>query len=156
MEILIESKMLSHEGGTKFYEVSQFYNVANKHFVAVYRWGKVTVRNNGGGETKIERFFDIRKCQDAARIKIQEKTKRGYKDSWAGSSMPTKADDDTIRLTVLTSHYKDNDTVNGIMHGLGLEDVLTVAAGEEALDDIVSEGHEPEPEIIRGEDWASW
>lgn len=156
MEVVIESKLMEHEGGTKFYEVVQFINASGRRFAAVYRWGKMSAIR-GGGETKVDRFTDARRCNEAARKKVNEKSGRGYSEARASFGLHPVSSlkvDDSLRLK-LGEHYHDTETIDAIMNALGVDDVLTGSNADVALtDDVVVEEPAPEPE--RGDDWASW
>ena len=156
MEIKTEITVLHHTGGTKFYEVSKFYNHAGKRYVVVYRWGKNS-EIRGGGQTKVENFAGEVNANEAARKRMSEKIKRGYEIGAWPDRMPSSFDADITRLK-LGEHFNDSDTVELVMSGLALSDVLTASQSDInhlfGRDDIVVE--EPEPEIERGEEWASW
>lgn len=156
MEIKTEIVMTLHEGGTKFYEVAKFYNHAGRRFVVVNRWGKKT-EIRGGGQTKVENFTGEVNANEAARKKMGEKIKRGYEIGASPDSMPGSFDADLARLK-LNEHFKDEDTVESIMHHLALSDVITASQADLnhlfGRNDVVVE--EPEPEVERGEEWASW
>lgn len=153
MEIRTETTMMHHEGGTKFYEVARIYNNDGKRFVVVNRWGKMSEARSGGGQCKVENFGSAGTAGIAASKKLSEKRKRGYVDGGSISTLPRSFDGDLARLK-LNEHFNDSDTVELIMSGLAISDVLTGAGNEFLDDDIVVE--EPTPEIERGDEWASW
>lgn len=156
MDIKTEIVLMNHDGGTKFYEVSKFYNEDGKRFVVVNRWGKMS-EVFGGGTTKVEAFTGEWNANEAARKKLAEKQKRGYSIGGSRDRMPKKFDGDVARLK-LGEHFNDADTVESIMHHLALTDILTASSKDLnhlfGRDDVVVE--EPEPEVERGEEWASW
>lgn len=153
MSIRVVGQQLDHTGGTKFYEGIYFENSKTRECVLVFRWGKVSERDSGGGQTKIE-IASLATVSDLYRKKIQEKEKRGYSDARRGIGFGNRIDPDVLRLE-LNKHYTDAKTVETIMNGLGVTDVLTGSVGDTILnDDIIVE--EPAPEIERGGDWASW
>ena len=157
MEIKTEIMVLHHTGGTKFYEVSKFYNHAGKRYVVVYRWGKNS-EIRGGGQTKVENFAGEVNANEAARKKMSEKIKRGYEVGASPDRMPRSFDADITRLK-LGEHFDDLDVTESVMHHLALTDILTEASKADldhlfGRDNVVVE--EPEPEIERGGDWASW
>lgn len=154
MEIKTEITVLHHTGGTKFYEVSKFYNHAGKRYVVVYRWGKNS-EIRGGGQTKIENFAGEVNANEAARKKMSEKIKRGYEVGASPDRMPRSFDADITRLK-LGEHFDDSDTVELVMNHLAITDILT----DKGTSVLVEPGNiileEPQPEIGRGEEWASW
>lgn len=153
-EILIESRYLAHEGGTKFYEVIQLYDVDRKRFVLVRRWGKVVMRN-GGGDTKVESFGDLRRCQQAAGRILVEKNKRGYARAAAGIGglhVVERIRSDKAAQE-LSGHYNDRATVSQILSMLGLDDEMSSPKFENV---IIQEGFELRPEPVRDADWGSW
>lgn len=152
MEIRADTTMMHHDGGTKFYEVIRIFNEGGKRFVVVNRWGKMSERR--GGQSKVENFGSAGIANVAAAKKINEKRKRGYNEVIVRDVLPGSFDGDLIRLK-LNECFDDSDTVELIMSGLGISDVLTGASGKTfEPDDVVVE--EPEPEVERGEEWASW
>ena len=157
MEIRTETTMMHHEGGTKFYEVARIFNGDGKRFVVVNRWGKVSEARNGGGQCKVENFGSAGTAEIAAGKKLSEKRKRGYVDVGGVSYLSRSFDGDVARLK-LNEHFGDSDTVELIMSGLALSDVLTASQSDInhlfGRDDVVVE--EPEPEVELGEEWASW
>lgn len=153
MEILIEPKYMVHEGGTKFYEVVQFYHVALHRYVLAFRWGKLS-DFQGGGATKIEIHTDARKCQDAARKKIKDKSHRGYREvvEVFGLHGINKVDADLLPLK-LGAHYDDKGVIEGVMSRLGLDSIYaqvveTIDTDGDISDDIM--------EPVRSNDWGSW
>lgn len=153
MDILGEYKFFEHDGGTKYYEVISLSNVAGGRHAVIYRWGAMATQKSGG-QTKVERFTDIRRMQDAARRKILEKTNKGYRPTGVAFGIHDEnstLDSDTLRLT-LGAHYGTVQMIDSVMDALGLEDTIGVATAEP--DDIVVE--EPAPEIERDGDWGSW
>lgn len=150
---VVGQQLLDHTGITKFYEGICFENSKTRECVLVSRWGKVSERDSGGGKTKIE-IASPATISDLYRKKIQEKENRGYVDNRRGIGFGNRIDPDVVRLE-LNKHYRYTKTVETIMNGLGVTDVLTGSVGEAILnDDIVVE--EPMPEIERGGEWASW
>jgi len=149
MTIHIEPRYLAHEGGTKFYEVIQFYNVDAKKFVVAKRWGAM----GKSGEVKIDAYPTQRKAQQEAEKIIRSKEGRGYaiasKNSGLhGLSTDSLGNDELSRQ--LRNHYR-SDYANAIASGLLIEEVEAISVEE---DDVVVEEPMPEPE--RGEEWGSW
>lgn len=152
MEIKTESTMMHHESGTKFYEVIRIFNGAGGRFVVVNRWGKMSEKR--GGQAKVENFATAGTADFTAGKKINDKTKRGYKIVSGVDALARTFDGDLARLN-LGERFSDSDTVELIMSSLGISDVLTGTSGNTFIrDDVVVE--EPEPEIERGQEWASW
>lgn len=151
-EILIEPRYLTHEGGTKFYEVIQLYSVIQKRFVLVRRWGKMALRN-GGGETKIESFGDLRRCQQASDRILADKSKRGYSRATMGFGLHgvERTSADKLRAA-LSQHYNDRDAVEQIVSMLGSDETASHVDSE----DVIEEGFEVKPEPVRDADWGSW
>lgn len=154
MEIRTETTMMHHTGGTKFYEVVRIFNDDGKRFVVVNRWGKMSEAHTGGGQCKIETFGTAGLAGVAAGKKVDDKRKRGYVEvpTPAETALPSSFDGDLARFR-LNEHFNSGDTVEMIMLGLAISDVLTGVTNV-LSDDVVVE--EPEPEIERGEEWASW
>lgn len=154
MSVIVEAKYMAHEGGTKFYEVMQFYHVEAKRFMVINRWGKIQDREHGG-QIKIEKFTDVRQAQDAANQKIQEKSKRGYVPTGAPFGLhsgPKQLKADAIRLR-LGGHYRNVELIDAIVAYLDVPDELAHLATDTA-DDVIEET--PEAYVPRGDDWASW
>jgi predicted DNA-binding WGR domain protein len=151
VEILVEARYLKHGGGTKFYEVIEFYNVVAKKFVLVKRWGSLNSKYGGGG-TKIETYNDIRQCQDAAGKILREKRSHSYditREIFGLHGAKSDVDTDALRPT-LVSHYNIG-TADKIVSAL---DVDFAPSGHALVDDVVDE--ESAPELERGDDWGSW
>lgn len=149
MSIHIEPRWLSHDSGTKFYEVIQFYNLEAKKFVVVKRWGPVSK----AGEVQTVECANARKAQQEADKIIKSKLGRGYMvaQSSAGlHGMSTHSMNEEAFQKALRSHYR-LDQANAIAETLALGTVVATVADE---DDIVVEEPAPEPE--RGEEWGSW
>lgn len=157
MSIRVVGQMLDHEGGSKFYEGIFFENSKTRECVLVFRWGKVSERDTGGGQTKVE-IATPAKISDSYRKKIREKEGRGYFDSRRGIGFGNQIDPEMLRIE-LGKHYKDEDVIEQVILALGVADIAT--ATKEDMDhlfgkddDVVVE--EPTLEPVRGEDWASW
>lgn len=148
MKIHIESKFLAHEGGTKFYEVVEFWNTEQSKYVVVKRWGA----NGSVGQKSIEAFSVLRKAQQHADKTISSKVSRGYEITPSSYGLhgigasEVSVDDGAINRLV-RDHYGSGEE---ILEELGLfEREIDPDEGE-----IVYEEPEPEPE--RGEEWGSW
>ena len=154
-EIQSAPRYLEHEGGTKFYEVIEFWNVAASKFVLAKRWGKVgTV-----GETMTDVFTTMRACNAAAEKILKSKMGRGYSKSESTIGFHTRNNSfspaDFERL--LATHYQSRPFTGLIMDALSLNRIQGMSADTMIIDelsDIVLE--EPGPEPDRGESWASW
>lgn len=149
MSIHIEPRWLSHDSGTKFYEVIQFYNVDAKKFVVAKRWGAV----GKSGEVQIAEYPTSRRAQQEADKIIKSKLGRGYTvaQSSAGlHGLSTDSMDADSLSRALRNHYR-SDQANLISDSLNLASVMPVAVED---DEIVVEEPAPEPE--RGEEWGSW
>lgn len=157
MSIRVVGQMLDHESGSKFYEGIYFENSKSRECVLIFRWGKVSERDSGGGQTKVE-IASPAKVSEAYRKKIREKEGRGYSDSRRGIGFGNSIDPDMLRIE-LGKHYKDEDVIEQAIIALGVTDIAT--ATQKDMDhlfgkdnDVVVE--EPAPEPVRGDDWASW
>lgn len=156
-EIIIDCKLLSHSGGTKFYEVIQLHNVEAKSFVLVKRWGKNGVKVGGGGEVKTETFTDIRKCQAAA-YKIVEEKRKGKPGQ--GEYALDRATFGLHSCTASLSHGETYEAVRS-HYGSVVADNLRVAlrlgeiVGAAIADDVIEE-RPPAAPIDRGDMWGSW
>lgn len=153
MKVKRESTMLHHVGGTKFYEVTKIFTDGGEH-VVVYRWGKMSEVATGG-QCKVEGPFPSGTAAVLTQRKLSEKRKRGYADADGYSITSSSFDGEVARLK-LNELFDDSRAVTLIMSGLGLTDILSASDVNHLFgrDDIVVE--EPEPEIERGEEWASW
>lgn len=140
-EVKYEVKVMNHVGGTKFYETAWF--ASGENFISVFRWGKMTEKDAGGGQTKMEIHTALWKAQKACDDKQNEKRKRGYE--FAGGSLSNSTD--KIAL-MLGGHYSNVETVDRICELLGEEG----GGPTPAIGEVVME----EPEIVRGEEWGSW
>lgn len=153
-EILVESRYLTHEGGTKFYEVIQLYNVSQRRFVSIRRWGKMTA-SDGGGDVKIESYGDVRQCQNASVKILNEKEKRGYSRATpplSGLALADKIYSSRV-LEKLKVHYHDRDVATQVVSLLGIHEMREIE-DTGIIDEGIDEPTKPEPE--RGGDWASW
>lgn len=149
MSIHIEPRWLSHDSGTKFYEVIQFYNLEAKKFVVVKRWGKV----GASGEVQMLECPNARKAQQEAEKIIKSKLGRGYMvaQSSAGiHGLSSDSLDEDALTTALRLHYR-REQADQIATTLELGELASTTADDS---DIVVEEPEPEPE--RGEEWGSW
>jgi predicted DNA-binding WGR domain protein len=149
MSIHIEARWLSHDSGTKFYEVIQFYNVDAKKFVVVKRWGPI----GKTGEVQFAEYPSSRKAQQEAEKIIKSKTGRGYMVSQSSAGLHGLGVDSIAAgelLSALNAHYR-RDQATAIAEAVGV-DAMKVIMDE--VDDIVVEEPAPEPE--RGEEWGSW
>ncbi|WKZ86376.1 WGR domain-containing protein [Ralstonia pickettii] len=156
-KIIIDCKLLSHSGGTKFYEVIQLHNVEAKSFVLVKRWGKNGVMVGGGGEVKTETFSDIRRCQAAAH-KIVEEKKKGKPGQ--GEYAPTSANFGLHNLVGEFTHGQTYQAVKehyGVVVAENLRQALRLgeAIVPVEIDDVIEEGPPAAP-IDRGDAWGSW
>lgn len=145
MSVSVDVLRMTHNGGTKFYEIAAYNRVGSNNSVIVLRWGKMS-EYESGGQTKIENLARAA-ASAAAGAKFKEKQKRGYETSHTNTCIN---DDEEIRLT-LSSAYPPG-TVGAVMKMLGVSDEIS-ALDEE--DEFVFES-EPETEVERGSDWASW
>ena len=154
-KITTEPRYLEHEGGTKFYEVIEFWNTDAKKFVMVKRWGKMgTV-----GETMIEEFNVMRACNAAAEKILKSKMGRGYskQSSTHGFHSRSSSLTPTELARLLGAHYSSTHFTQKVIAHLNLDKIQGMEADMmivDELSDIVSE--EPGPEPDRGESWASW
>ena len=155
-EIIIDCKFLTHTGGTKFYEVIQLHNVAARRFVLVKRWGKKGVMESGG-ETKVEVFTDVRKCQHAAHKILEEKRKGkpgqgSYENFLAHFGLHGRAG--TLTHGRAFEAIRDHYGVQAAEH-LSHELMLGAYAVEpEQAPEVVFE--KPAVPIDRGDTWGSW
>lgn len=157
--IITDCKLLSHSGGSKFYEVIQFHHVDAKRFVLVKRWGKNGVRQDGGGETKVEIYTDIRKCQAAAHKIVEEKKKgRPGQGQYAVipvgfglHSRPAEMTHGAV-YSAIKDHYSGSEVIEELRTGLKLGQLV---AAETAIDDVIVE-EPPAAPIERGDSWGSW
>lgn len=152
VEVSIESSMLVHESGTKFYEVVQLYNVAAKRFVLVRRWGKFN-GVQGGGEAKVETFADVRKCQDAASKIIREKGGRGYQKRppqipLTEVNVPDSEEAAEVLRPILRKSF-DGELILNVAGQLGFSETVFAAPK-------VAAPTPPEVEVVRDADWGSW
>lgn len=154
-QITTEPRYLEHEGGTKFYEVIEFWNPDDKKFVLAKRWGKIgTV-----GETMIEEFNVMRACNAAAEKILKSKMGRGYAKSASSQGFHGRGRSFTsLELwNLLETHYQSRAFTTKIIHQLGLDKIQGMTADGIIIDeinDIVTE--EPGPEPDRGESWGTW
>ncbi len=153
VEVSIESSMLVHESGTKFYEVVQLYNVAAKRFVLVRRWGKLNSSLLGGGEAKVETFADVRKCQDAASKIVREKGGRGYEKRppqipLTEANVPDSEQAAEVLRPILRKSF-DGELILNVAGQLGFSETAFAAPKVEMRTP-------PEVEVVRDADWGSW
>lgn len=155
-KITTEPRYLEHEGGTKFYEVIEFWNPDDKKFVLVKRWGKIGTT----GETMIEEFNVMRACNAAAEKILKSKMSRGYAKSSSSEGIHGRSRSfaENEVMPILDTHYKSTPFIRKVIDQLNLNKIQGMTADmmivDELADDIVVE--EPGPEPDRGESWASW
>lgn len=149
--IAVNAIYMRHSGGTKFYEVVQFYNDQARRYVLVRRWGKMSAKVSGG-ETKIEWFASRHQCTIAAERIVSEKAGRGYhreSGDFGLHGIPLVVVEEVQKA--LGIHYANKDAqdliltqlglnVSGAPHGWVLEEETPVA----------------QPEPVRDADWGSW
>lgn len=154
-EIHVGTTYLTHEGGTKFYEVVCFSNPDAKKFVLVKRWGKMALRD-GGGESKVETYATARKLDDAYQKAVDGKRARGYQvasTSHGFHALGVSYRDADEFYATLKKHYTTGTHIHEILTGMGIGELDGAgSAGEE--NEIVSETPEPEPE--RDDNYGSW
>jgi predicted DNA-binding WGR domain protein len=153
--ITTEPRYLAHEGGTKFYEVIEFWNPDDKKFVMVKRWGKVGT----AGETMVEEFNVMRACNAAAEKILKAKMSRGYQrdSSTEGFHGRGRSFAERELMPALDTHYRSIALTRKVIDMLNLSKIRGMEADMmivDELSDIVVE--EPGPEPDRGESWASW
>jgi predicted DNA-binding WGR domain protein len=158
--IQVDVSYLSHESGTKFYEVVTLLNHDANVGVLIKRWGKIEVAcERGGGEIKVETFSLSLALRNAESRAINDKIKRGYcKDDArhigsrlyevSGESLSAQSS-----VIAIDAHYGRHCGHVLFAARLVSSDGVTV---DESADpnDIVCEEPPPEPE--RGGEWASW
>lgn len=153
-EIHFETTWLTHESGTKFYELVRFTNPDAKKFTLVKRWGKLAAAD-GGGECKIETFASQRAMEAASDKTRQSKEGRGYSiasttQGFHGLSVSYNRAEDFN--DAVSKHYSSGGALSEIMVSMGIEDLEPRIEPED--NEVVSEEPTPEPE--RGETWGSW
>lgn len=151
---------MTHEGGTKFYEVvSLWSNVTNRGSV-IRRWGS----NGTAGDRKLEWFESAAAMKRAATTVIASKSKRGYsRDDLRGKrTLPKSIPEDAV-FVALKQHYGIEGLAKSVCAAMRVSDSgiagksATVIAVDEFED--IPVGITPVgklPEIVRGGDWASW
>lgn len=154
--ITTDPRYLEHDGGTKFYEVIEFWNTDDKKFVLVKRWGKIGTL----GETMVEFFGTMRACNSAAEKILKSKMGRGYEktSSVEGFHGRGRSFTETELIALLGTHYRSKPFTTKVVDGLGLNALIQgleidTVVFDEASDVVVEE---PGPEPDRGESWASW
>lgn len=155
MRIFKELVYLTHEGGTKFYEVALFSCATTKRFITVRRWGKMTGAA-GGGEVKIEMFSDATAARRDMNTIIASKTKRGYVTDTFNHSLRSGNDtfEHDMLVEALTKHY-GFATADAVLEKLGVGiNSATVCDEEDA--EAVAFAAAPKPEPKRSADWNSW
>jgi predicted DNA-binding WGR domain protein len=154
-QITTEPRYLEHEGGTKFYEVIEFWNPDDKKFVMVKRWGKIGTT----GETMVEAFGTMRACNSAAEKILKSKMGRGYSKTASAQGFHGRGRSftPTELVMLLGTHYQSKPFTQKVVDGLDLHKIQGIEATHmiiDELDDIVTE--EPGPEPDRGESWGTW
>lgn len=146
---------MTHEGGTKFYEIAAFACDATHRFVMVRRWGKMSAKN-GAGQTKLETLASASALQAnvASALRDLTGTKRGYNIDGLSTGIKSGTDTfaDDMMEEALISHYQDNDTVKGVMSRLDLMSRVDRPVAEIKK----TPPSPPKPEPVRSVDWASW
>lgn len=154
MRINKELVYLTHEGGTKFYEVALFSCLTTKRFVTVRRWGKMAGAS-GGGEIMIGSFDSPTTARRDMNTIIASKIKRGYVTDHFNHGLHSGNDEfehDMIG-TAMHAHY-GHGTVDAIFAKLNLDGAD--ARDEEDDFDKLAVVAEPKPEPQRSADWNSW
>lgn len=153
MAIKVYSALMSHSGGTKFYEVITLIDELSNQSVVVRRWGKMTAIN-GGGETKIESYRNPREATVMANTTLSQKKKRGY--SQVGSTFGLHGAErlnEKFLHDRLKAHYCGNSGwPNDIMSALGVD--MTNPAATQLSTQPGSERVEPDRSHMT--DWGSW
>lgn len=154
MRIDKELIYLTHESGTKFYEVALFSCPTTKRFVTVRRQGKMSGAA-GGGEVMIGTFDSPTTARRDMNTIIASKTKRGYSTDHFNHGLRSGIDEfehDMIG-TAMHSHY-GNGTVDAVFAKLGIfgADDRNEEDAEVAFAALPTE--KPEPQ--RSADWNSW
>lgn len=155
ISIVHEGTFLTHESGSKFYEVMQLHAPdAGKHLV-IKRWGK-TGSVSRGGEIQIITCTSARKAASQADSIIRQKEGRGYRRAPSTRGLHGYGGAITIEniRRNLESHYSMDATAT-IMAAFGIDELFS-GARDEPANPIVVEVPEPAPEPERGETWGSW
>lgn len=154
-KITTEPRYFEHEGGTKFYEVVEFWNPDDKRFVLVKRWGKIGTL----GETMCESHSSLRACNAAAEKLIKSKMGRGYQrtPSTIGLHARARSFTEVELIGAIQSHYRSTPFLSELTAMLDVDKIRGLGADMlvvDELNEIVSE--EPGPEPDRGESWGTW
>jgi hypothetical protein len=164
----IQIDYLEHDGGTKFYEtvvlrqVSGSISGLNDPAILIQRWGKIE-QNTGGGQTKYTQGTYTRMSEARNKVLIEKGSYRAGKGRYEVKPAPhfglgrlgrTRSPDVPERdmMHMVAEHYNAG-MESSIRSYFGMHsDTIAEING-----DIVEEGlNEPEPEIDRGTNWASW
>ncbi len=160
MSILIDAMMLLHEGGTKFYEVISYWNDDTKNGACVKRWGKIGLRD-GGGEIQIvgSGAFDFTGVKNEASKIIRAKMNRGYaKDSQYKARKGGLYDSSPMsegQFDGQVARHYNATSADKVRSALGLSGSGVVNSEAIPADDQI-QSELTEPEVERGEEWASW
>ncbi len=151
MSISVFPFYMSHESGTKFYEVVRLTNDDNGRSIVFNRWGKVNDFHHGGGQTKQESFDNGFSADQAATQKVAEKEKRGYKRDRSDFNLHrfvTQQPDASFDARV-SAHY-GRAMVGTVYKALGIDPNAAVTKSEKVAP------QPPAVEINRGEQWGAW
>jgi hypothetical protein len=153
--ITVESELMVHEGGTKFYEIITFGSVEKETYLEVRRWGKTLYMRRGGGQTSVIKHRTLADMLDSARKQGGAKHKGGYqRDNSSKFGLIDGKDSFTQDefLSQLSSglHYEDASLIARLISELAVD--------AKAAEPTVKPVTEPvfEPSVDRGEAWGSW
>ncbi len=151
---------MTHESGTKFYEVVRLHIPDIKQHLVIKRWGKIAAKV-AGGEIQFQVHPNGRKAEAATDTIIRSKTNRGYSIQLASFGLHSyggELNSDNVRSFLMT-HYGPTNArailrefkgeLGATYGGVEADGVIIDEAA-----DIISEEPAPEPE--RGESWGSW
>lgn len=150
MSILIHPTYMTHEGGTKFYEVIRLTDEKSGVSVVANRWGpNISFASPSGGQIKIMSHGDGFSAEQDAISKIASKKKGGYSTSKTTFGLHLKSVvPPGIELGTLAAHF-GKATAEAI-----LEKLNTGTMEDDAH--VSKVAPEPVKHIDRGSDWGSW
>ncbi len=145
MSLIIRQQTLLHEGGTKFYEVTEFALEGTSKVGHVTRWGPMSAQDSGG-----QQQFT---AEERAAVIIKKKQRRGYTTSTSEKVTRCTLKEFLKGGTFPTSIKNfDRQSLNELeLYFTGIGDI------EDPYDPPVFKPKaKKEPEVVRDENWGSW
>lgn len=168
--ISVVADYLVHDSGSKFYETVLAWiddGATTGRAILVKRWGPIA-KNAGGGQVKIERFDNYSEAWREMTSIVTEKRKYrsgkgAYKEMIAnfglhrrtsGTVNPTALASDEL-CDELTKHYDGVHVRGEILNYFDIDEHGDIDLPMDVFD-VVEEGIEEEPVIVRDQSWGSW